>query len=157
LTVPKVLIFGYGNPGRGDDALGPELIEAIEAKALPDVECQVDMQLQVEHVTDLIGRNRILFIDADMSCHEPYTFRALQAEKNDSYTSHAMSPAALLHAYHHVYGTHANNAYLLSIRGSHFELGDNLSESARINLLLAIEAAQKFCTEANHPFSFEHP
>ncbi len=145
MTVPKVLVFGYGNPGRGDDALGPELIDAIEAKALPDVECQIDMQLQVEHVTDLMERERIIFIDADMSCDEPYTLRRLEPEKDDSYTSHAMSPGALLYAYHHVYGTQAPDAYVLSIRGYHFELGDDLSKPARENLSRAIEVAQQFC------------
>ena len=90
----KLLLFGYGNPGRGDDALGPELIARVAKMQLAEVECQNDMQLQVEHVTDLDGCGRVLFVDADMSCAEPFEFYQIAAGKDDSYTSHAMSPSA---------------------------------------------------------------
>ena len=40
----KLLLFGYGNPGRGDDALGPDLIARITQLQPADVECQNDMQ-----------------------------------------------------------------------------------------------------------------
>src|SRR5450756_1056113 len=98
----KLLLFGYGNPGRGDDALGPELIGRIAGLRIDDVECQNDMQLQVEHVTDLAACDRVLLIDADMSCAEPFDFSEISAAKDDSYTSHAMNPTALLHAYSQV-------------------------------------------------------
>jgi len=155
LTIPKILLFAYGNPGRGDDALGPELATRIETKNLCQVECLVEMQLQVEHIIDLKDRERILFVDADMSCTEAYTFTPLQAGKDDSYTSHAMSPNALLHAYLHVYGTDAPNAYLLSIRGYRFGLGDQLSEKSRVNLELAFEMAQRFCVTSGHSGSMK--
>ena len=78
------------------------------------------MQLQVEHVTDLDGCDQVLFIDADMSCAEPFDFSEIGAAKDDSYTSHAMNPAALLHAYRQVYGKDAPPAFLLRIRGYDF-------------------------------------
>ena len=139
MTKPTpILLFGYGNPGRGDDALGYLFIEAMAQRALPQVECLTDMQLQVEHVTDLVGREKIIFIDADVSCAEPYVFEPLTAQHDCSYTSHAMTPAALLHAYHQVYGRPAPPAYVLRIRGYAFELGNELSESAEKNLSAAI-------------------
>ena len=139
----KLLLFGYGNPGRGDDALGPELIGRIAGLRIDDVECQNDMQLQVEHVTDLAACDRVLFIDADMSCAEPFDFSEISAAKDDSYTSHAMNPTALLHAYSQVYGKDAPTAFLLRIRGYDFELGDPLSNKATANL----EAATKLIVE----------
>lgn len=139
MTKPApILLFGYGNPGRGDDALGYLFIEAMAHRALPQVECLTDMQLQVEHVTDLVGREKIIFIDADVSCAEPYVFEPLTAQHDCSYTSHAMTPAALLHAYQAVYGTQAPPAYVLRIRGYAFELGGELSQSAEKNLSAAI-------------------
>jgi hydrogenase maturation protease len=95
----KILLFGYGNPGRGDDALGPELVARVEKMRLVEIECQNDMQLQIEHVADLNGCDQVLFVDADMSCAEPFEFCQIGAARDDSYTSHAMSPTALLHAY----------------------------------------------------------
>jgi hydrogenase maturation protease len=144
-----ILLFGYGNPGRGDDALGPELIEHIARLRLTDVECQNDMQLQVEHVTDLAECKRVLFIDADMSCAEPFEFSEISAVKDDSYTSHAMSPTALLHAYGQVYGIDAPPAFLLRIRGYDFELGDQLTDQAAANLDVATKLAVELCTAAS--------
>jgi hydrogenase maturation protease len=145
LTKPApILLFGYGNPGRGDDALGYLFIEAMEQRALPQVECLTDMQLQVEHVTDLVGRDKIIFIDADVSCAEPYVFEPLTAQQDCSYTSHAMTPAALLHAYQEVYGTEPPPAYVLRIRGYEFELGAELSQCAQSNLKVAINEIFKY-------------
>ncbi|ATX79009.1 hydrogenase maturation protease [Mariprofundus aestuarium] len=132
--MPKLLILGYGNPGRGDDALGPELVESVQKDGFSDIECQHDMQLQVEYVTDLVNRELILFIDADASCDPPFHFSRISAEKDDSYTSHAMTPHAVLHAYKQVFGVDAPPAFLLRIRGYQFELGESLSEAASANL-----------------------
>jgi hydrogenase maturation protease len=160
-SVQPVLVFGYGNPGRGDDALGPEVVAAIEIEnqsnaGHPLVETQTDMQLQVEHVTDLEGRERILFVDADMSCEAPYTFNTLEPEKDGSYTSHAMTPGALLHAYKKVYGADAPPAYMLRIRGYDFELGNPMGEQATANLASAIELVKKLCTNRSEEHWAQH-
>lgn len=136
-TVPEILLFGYGNPGRGDDALGPMMVEAIEKEAYPQVECLTDMQLQVEHAMDLEHRRQIIFVDADMSCRAPYEYAQLAAEKDGSYTSHAMTPSALLYAYRRVFERDAPPAYLLRIRGYDFELGAPLGGLAEKNLKLS--------------------
>ena len=142
--VAPILLFGYGNPGCGDDALGVLLLESIAAQDLPGVECQTDMQLQVEHITDLVGREYVLFMDADMSCAAPYVVEQLAAQQDSSYTSHAMSPAAVLHAFRQVYGVDTPSAYLLHIRGYAFELGDALMAQAAENLAAALAWVQHF-------------
>jgi hydrogenase maturation protease len=147
----KLLLFGYGNPGRGDDALGPELIALIDEMQLAGVECQNDMQLQVEHVTDLQDCDRVLFVDADMSCAEPFEFSEISAASDDSYTSHAMNPAALLHAYREVYNMDAPPAFLLRIRGYDFGLGDPLTGRAANNLEAATQLVGELCNSVNLP------
>jgi hydrogenase maturation protease len=146
----KLLLFGYGNPGRGDDALGPELVARIEEMQFAGVECQNDMQLQVEHVTDLHGCDQVLFVDADMSCKEPFEFSEIGAVKDDSYTSHAMSPTALLHAYRQVYRKDAPPAFLLRIRGYDFGLGDPLTSHATENLEAAMKQVLEFIQQQAH-------
>ena len=143
----KLLLFGYGNPGRGDDGLGPELIARISNFNFAHVTCQNDMQLQVEHVTDLSECDHVLFIDADMSCAEPFEFCEISAIMDESYTSHAMHPAALLHAYRQVYKQNAPPAFLLRIRGYAFELGDNIGEQAMHNLQQALKLVHQVCEE----------
>jgi hydrogenase maturation protease len=147
----KLLLFGYGNPGRGDDALGPELIALIDEMQLAGVECQNDMQLQVEHVTDLQDCDRVLFVDADMSCAEPFEFSEISAASDDSYTSHAMNPAALLHAYREVYNMDAPPAFLLRIRGYDFGLGDPLTGRAANNLEAATQLVGELCNSVSLP------
>ncbi|TAN77858.1 MAG: hydrogenase maturation protease [Gallionella sp.] len=145
----KLLLFGYGNPGRGDDALGPELIGRIARLHIAGVECQNDMQLQVEHVTDLAECGQALFIDADMSCAGPFDFSELGAAKDGSYTSHAMTPNALLHAFRQVYGKDAPPAFLLRVRGYDFGLGDPLSDRAAANLDAAARLVCGLCMDAS--------
>lgn len=140
----KLLIFGYGNPGRGDDALGTLLIERLAQLELEGVTCLVDMQLLIEHASDLTGFDQILFVDADISCGEPFEFSAVHAEKDSSYTSHTLTPAALLFVYLQIYQHAAPPAFLLRIRGYHFELGDTLSARAGVNLEAAIKQIQQW-------------
>ncbi len=142
----SLLVFGYGNPGRGDDALGPAFVERLEqadTAVAGDIECLTDMQLQVEHVTDLCGRAMLLFVDADASCPPPFRLSRIHAERDGSYTSHAMSPGALLYAYRQVYGAEAPPAYLLRIRGYGFALGEPLGRQAAANLEAAMALADR--------------
>jgi len=136
-TLPPILIIGIGNPSRGDDALGPMLIERLEALQIPDVELLTDFQLQVEFVLDLQGRQQVIFIDASLNAAPPFEFTPVAAEEDSSYTSHALSPGAVLHAYQQLYGP-PPPAYVLAIRGTAFELGEGLSEVATANLDAAL-------------------
>lgn len=150
--VMPVLVFAIGNESRGDDALAPLLVRDLDewgkASGLSEqVELIEDYQLQVEHVTDLAGRSAVLFVDADMSCAEPFHFSEIAAGHDSSYTSHAMTPFALLHAYRQVYGKDAPPAFLLRIRGYGFELGDALSGKAAANLDAAMGLARALCME----------
>lgn len=149
MTAP-ILLLAIGNESRGDDALAPLLARKLEAwsktadLAVP-LELLEDYQLQVEHVTDLIGRSIVLFADADVSCAEPCELAEVAAEKDGSYTTHAMTPAALLHTYRRVYGADAPPAFLLRIRGHDFGLGDPLSKRAAANLEEAARLAELLC------------
>lgn len=112
----KLLFFGYGNPSRGDDALGPLLIERINQYKLPCLTSLVDMQLMVEHAADLTGYNQVVFVDADVACKIPFEFSEVSASKDDSYTSHAVTPAALLYTFQQIYRCPPPPSLLLRIR-----------------------------------------
>ena len=135
----SVLIFGWGNPSRGDDALGPALIERLDAalRGHPewgDVALLTDFQLQPEHALDLEARSRVLFVDASVSCAAPFAFERLQPSRDFSYTTHAMKPSALLAVFRQVTGQEPPPAWLLTVRGLSFELGEPLSPEARSHL-----------------------
>ena len=133
-----VLVFGWGNPSRGDDALGPLFVDAVEAMRLPGVECLTDFQLQVEHALDLRGRARVLFVDASADAAAPFTFERLEPARDASFTTHAVSPQSILKVYCEVEGETAPPSWLLAIRGEAWELGAPTSAAARENLRAAI-------------------
>ncbi|OIR11034.1 hypothetical protein GALL_72060 [mine drainage metagenome] len=143
-----LLVFAIGNESRGDDALAPLLLRQLAAQDFPHAEFIEDFQLQIEHVTDLSGRDAILFVDADMSCAAPCLLQPIIAAHDHSYTSHAMTPHSLLHAFHQFYGKAAPPSYLLRIRGYGFELGEGLSPEAETNLQQAGAKAQEWIAEA---------
>lgn len=148
----SVLVFAWGNPGRGDDALGPALIERLEA-ALPghpewgDVTLLTDFQLQPEHALDLEGRAGVLLVDAGVSCLAPFEFARLHPAPEIGYTTHAMSPAALLQVFSQITGREPPPAFLLTVRGTSFELGEPLSDAARNNLEAALVFIAQWLTE----------
>lgn len=143
-TVAPRLIIGIGNPSRGDDALGSLCIERLQALQLPDTELLTDFQLQVEFVLDLLGREEVIFIDAAASGVEPYAFGPLAAQTDHSFTSHAVSPSALLAAGQQINGCLPPNTRMLAIRGYSFELGGALSMQAADNLEQALELLERY-------------
>jgi hydrogenase maturation protease len=139
MNVAPVLIFGYGNPSRGDDALGPVFLERIEAvieqSSLTDqVELLTDFQLQIEHALDLQHRELVLFVDASFSARDPYTFYPLEADRHVTFTTHEMSPQSVLAVYRQYHDASPPPCYMLGIRGYEFNLGEPLSEKAEQNL-----------------------
>lgn len=156
MMISPLLIFAIGNESRGDDALAPLLVRLLKVEGYTaQAELIEDFQLQVEHVTDLVGRSAIVFVDADMSIHAPFHFSEIIAAQDNSYTSHAMSPFALLHTFKQVYGADAPNSFLLRIRGYGFELGESLSKEASINLDLATAEIRQWlaCRQPMHKWT----
>jgi hydrogenase maturation protease len=129
------LIIGYGNPSRGDDALGPRLLERLEAlrDADSDLDCfdtLTDFQLQIEHAMDLHGYSQVIFVDAAVNLARSFRFELLQPSRDDSYTTHALNPAAVLAVYAEFYSEPPPESYLLSMQAERFELGEGLSRTA---------------------------
>jgi hydrogenase maturation protease len=138
-----VVVFAIGNPSRGDDAIGPELAARLEAEGLANVEVIADFQLQIEHALDLEGRRLAVFVDAAVNVAPPYEVSAVQACRDPSHTSHALSPAAVLETFERCTGRAAPPAWILAVRGEHFELGEGLSVAASANLGPAWEWLQR--------------
>lgn len=126
-----VLVLAVGNPSRGDDAIGPALAARIEAASLAGVEVITEFQLQVENALDLVGRERVIFVDAGTGTTPPFEFKRVAAASEFLHTSHALSPEAVLATYRRVTGAEPPQAWLLCVRGESFELGEEFSAAAR--------------------------
>lgn len=134
-----VLLFGIGNPSRGDDAIGALAIERLQALGLGGVALLTDFQLQVEHALDLVGRREVVFIDAAASGTESFSLEAVIPATGSSAMTHALSPSDVLAAYERVVQAPLPDSYALAIRGYRFELGAGLSETAAANLDAALQ------------------
>lgn len=143
MTAP-ILIFGWGNPSRGDDALGPLFVERIEALRLPGVECLTDFQLNVEHALDLLGRERILFVDASLAAEPPFLQRRLFPAHDVSFSTHAMTPEAVMQVFVDLHDTEPPPCTLLAIRGERYELGETLTRAAAAHLEAALHWAEQW-------------
>lgn len=149
---PDIVIFATGNPSRGDDAIGPLLLERLRAW-LPGepqgvrFELVEDFQLQVEHALDLEARALALFIDAGSATPAPFHFAAVRAAADFTHTSHALSPAAVLHVYERLQGRPPPAAFVLCVRGVAFELGAPVSAAAQCHLEAAWVKLQTLCRE----------
>jgi hydrogenase maturation protease len=146
-----LLVLAWGNLSRGDDALGPLSLAALREQ-LPEsfkdqVEFLEDYQLQVEHALDLIGRQRVLFIDASLNCPAPFEVSQLQPAQDASFTTHTLSPQALLQVYQDMQGTPPPPCTLLAIRGEAFELGEPPSAAALAHLNSAVTWARQWLLE----------
>lgn len=141
------LIIGIGNPSRGDDALGPLCIERLRALDLPDTELLTDFQLQVEYALDLAGRREVIFIDAAASGAAPYSFAPVAPGADRSYSSHALSPAALLAACRNIGEPLPASAHVLAVRGYDYALGAPLSPAAARHLRQAVDFLATHCRD----------
>ncbi|WP_333873768.1 hydrogenase maturation protease [Methylobacter sp.] len=152
--MPKpILLFGYGNLSRGDDALGPLLLEYVESHCCVDsIEILSDFQLQIEHALDLENRRLVLFVDASVACDNAFDFAVLEPARDKSYTTHAMSPAAVLDVYQSIKNQTPPPSFLLSIKADAFELGDGLSANAEINLVEACSFAERLLSNPDLDF-----
>ena len=143
----STLVFTWGNPSRGDDALGYLFHDELIHDSFEDVDLLTDFQLQIEHCTDLENRKRVIFVDADMAISSEYLLEKIAPDSSQTFTTHAISPQALMHICTKVNQTRLPECWLLKIRGYDFELGQPLSKAAKHNLEQALAATRALLKE----------
>lgn len=130
----NMLLIGYGNPGRGDDGLGPAFSEAMSAYGLTGLDVDTDYQLVAEHALDVSGRDLVIFADAMMDADAPFHFGRIAPAKPGTLGSHSLRPETVLALADTLYGA-APEAWMMGIAGYDFgEVHEGLSEKAAINL-----------------------
>ena len=134
----RILVYGYGNPGRQDDGVGPYLSEEIGRLDLSWVDTDANYQLQIEDA-DLISKyDLVIFIDADTEGSEPFNAKRLEPEAKVSYTTHRLGPESVLALCKSVYGV-VPESWLIGVRGYSFDIHEGLTEKALSNSKEAIE------------------
>ena len=130
----KILIIGYGNPGRLDDGLGPAFAEAVQKYNINGVSVDSDYQLTVEDAVDIAQHDIVLFADADVKGPEPFYLKKVKPATVVSLSSHSIKPNSLIGLVKESFNREVK-AYVLGIRGYEFnEFEEKLSEKATQNL-----------------------
>jgi hydrogenase maturation protease len=141
---PRILVIGYGNPGRRDDGLGPAFVSRLEALSLSGVTVESDYQLAIEHAHLVAQHDAVVFADAaaDIDDRSRFYLRALEPAPDVHCSSHSISPRAVLQLAAQCFGARPNG-WLLGIRPLDLEsFGDGLTPEAEGNLSAALTA---FC------------
>ena len=126
-----VLVIGFGNAFRGDDAVGFDAALQLASGAHPNSVQVIACHQLTPELTDAVAAARlVVFIDASIrdapgvvTCHRLEAPSQLRA----GYVHH-FDPAALLDCTLHCFG-HAPQAYVFSIGGEFFGYRQGLSES----------------------------
>lgn len=140
----RILVIGYGNPGRADDGLGPALAERIEALNLPGLTVESDYQLSIEHAAMAAEHDIVVFADADGATEEPFYLRPVEPVPAGQFTSHSMAPGEVLHLAHSCFNA-SPAGYLLGLRAEVLDqFAEGLSRSAREALDAAVEYLPRF-------------
>ena len=130
----RILLIGYGNPGRLDDGLGPALAAIAEQWGADGLTVDADYQLTVEDANDVARHDIVIFADASVNGREPYGVEAVVPKEALSFSSHSVEPSVLLHMAHALFQA-KTRGYILGIRGYEFnEFGEGLTPRAQENL-----------------------
>lgn len=145
----KVLLFGYGNPGRLDDGLGPALAEAFEKKDFENVTVDADYQLTVEDAVQVSQHDIVIFADASVNGAEPFFFERLKPKSDVGFSTHGIEAEGVYGLAQELFNA-KTKAYILGIRGYKFnEFGLMLSEKAKDNLEKAIKFIEAALNRGN--------
>ena len=134
----RIMLIGFGNPGRLDDGLGPRFAEEMATRRIPGLTVDADYQLTVEAAAYVAEHDMVVFADAALEGPEPFWINAIEAVSQQSFSSHSVSPEAVLGLARDLFGAEPRG-YLLGIRGYEFnEYAERLSDKAQQNLQAAL-------------------
>lgn len=138
----ELLVIGYGNTLRSDDAAGREVAETIEKLQLPGVRV-LSCDLLTPELADTISQvPKVVFVDASVEGAETVRTRELAPAESSQILAHTADPRTLLAVARDVFG-HAPQAWWLTIPVENLEIGEEISTKARAGIEQAIRHIQK--------------
>jgi hydrogenase maturation protease len=144
---PKILVYGYGNPGRQDDVLGIKLADTISDWALQNhynfVETDSNYQLNIEDASSIYDKDLVIFADASQEVMESYLFTRVFPDSKVGFTMHHVKPEYIQYLCNEIYQV-APESYLLHIKGYQWDFLGDLTGQAEANLNKAVDFLKLF-------------
>ncbi|HOP29623.1 MAG TPA: hydrogenase maturation protease [Spirochaetota bacterium] len=138
----SIYVYGFGNPGRQDDGLGPMIIDKLESENIEGITTDSNYQLNIEDADNIAGYDFVVFVDASIDACEPFSFGRIEPSAEITFTTHSMSPESVIALCGDIHGM-IPETYVLAIRGYEWEMFEGLSEKAISNF----DAAYSFLLE----------
>ncbi len=138
----NILVYGYGNPGRQDDALGVEVINELEewkkTVNIPNLSLDANYQLNIEDSAEMQDKSIVVFVDASLEEDvDGFICTQVQPSSKAEFTMHSVSPGFLLDLSQKIYN-HNPQTYLIHIKGYEWEFQQEMTPKAKKNLEKAI-------------------
>lgn len=150
----KLLIYGYGNPGRQDDGIGARFVEMVDEwivqEKLTDIYTDCNYQLNIEDSELISDFETVIFVDASVvdEVHD-YKLESLQPnDANIEFTMHAVSASYVIDLCRKLYKK-SPRAYVLHVRAYEFDFTEELTPKAQQNLNAAFQFLKKFVLDKN--------
>jgi len=138
----SVLVVGYGNALRGDDALGWHAVARLSADPRLDGARVIwQHQLTPELALDMAGASLVVLVDAESDL-EPgalHVRRLHRSADGGTAMSHHVAPESLLVLAHELYGA-APEAWLVGVGAATLEVGDALSPAVASAIPAIVDA-----------------
>jgi hydrogenase maturation protease len=127
--VARIVVFGYGNLLRGDDAAGWRVAEAVGERWTRRVLVRTAQQPVPEWAADLRDADLACFVDASVAAFAPELRPVSPQVEAPPIDSHDLDPEQLLRLTRAVYGR-APHAFVLHVPGHRFDYSEELSPIA---------------------------
>jgi hydrogenase maturation protease len=139
----KVLVYGYGNPGREDDALGNEMVEMISVwtkeHKIKNIETDSNYQLNVEDAEKISAYDVVVFVDATQEDIHEFKFTHLEpSSEKVEFSMHAVSPEYVVHVCNDLFKK-TPKVCLMAIKGFSWDFKEGLTDNAKLNLEQAFQ------------------
>jgi hydrogenase maturation protease len=138
-TFPAILLIGYGNELRSDDAVGQRVSDLIASCKLTNL-CTLCIRQLTPELADLLAKFDVaIFVDVyPATMEQNVQVCPIELADNSVTMGHSSNPSYLLALTKTLYGR-SPQGWWVTVPGVNFEFGENLSPLAEQGIEIAID------------------
>ncbi len=146
----KILLYGYGNPGRQDDGLGIAFVQQMEKwvndNGLKGYSFENNYQLNIEDADEVSDKDLVIFADASQEEIEDFYVSKVDKSTKATFTTHAASPGYIMNLCEELFNKKPFTL-LVHLKGYEWEFAEGLTEKAQENMKKALAYFQEVLIE----------
>lgn len=143
----QILIYGIGNPGRQDDALGVLLADKvqswIEQNSYQHIQTDQNYQLNIEDADRISEFDVVVFVDASVLDISSVLMEEVIPNMKTDFSMHSVEPSFVVGLCQQIF-KRTPSCYQLHIKAYSFEFMKPLTKEAEKNLQIAFEELENF-------------